>query len=269
MILIAACLRSQASQGKISEHHAIVVANRRVTVDVKYGSTVDDSGYCELRAPFRGRIHSIRVPLAPRFAYGFGDRRRVVKIPCERVWPETDDPISRPVAILTALKGNRSILLDLTLDEESGVYGYRVVAPFICSFRSDGRIVAKQQIGVTFSDFGSWHRISKSEVAFWDGDLSQWPHRAKHNYAIADLKVGPSGMRVLGFFRTHDIYYDVPDDAYPQPTAIARACDPLGEIGSSWRWWGQSLKGTSLGTSIRHGQRRGPAAGTASVQRAS
>ena len=153
-------------------------------------------------------------------------------------WMESDNVGTRPVAVFGRGSQDDQPLIYLTLDEESGVYGYRKVLIFRLDC-SDGRQIRPSMIGnFEFSDFGSWTAIGKDKVLTWDADLSGGPHEGAHQYVFRWLKVGERLSTILEQ-RSKKKFNPGWLDNGNRPVAITKENDPLGELGKKWRWWGQ------------------------------
>lgn len=164
--------------------------------------------------------------------------KRSIPMPNE-MWPDTDDERLQPVAMLT--RGTRAgeTIVDLTLQEVSGVYGYRGLMSYRILTGAHGIVRFSGSILAEFSDFGSWTRISPSLIEFWDADLSEAPHEGPHHYWVKQIRRAARGMAVVRKLRSMRAY----DRGWTQdglrPSAIEADNDPLREFGGEWRWWGE------------------------------
>ena len=152
----------------------------------------------------------------------------------------TDNSAVRPIAILTGRSRSSLPILCLTLQEESGVYGYRKVLVLRVDC-SGPRMLEPLSLGsFEFSDFGSWTLASKTLIMTWDADLSTGPHHGRHLYIFRWLSIR-KGLPIKQTLHSKWTYNPDWQSDGNRPLIIQKGNDPLRELGMQWRWWGQMI----------------------------
>jgi|SRR5579862_56226 len=129
------------------------------------------------------------------------------------------------------------IYLGITLNEDSGVYGYRYFRIYMVR-RGGLTLVAHKE----FSDYGAWKwESSPFGYQVWDYifAVGREAHRAPHRYHIERFRiksVKSSLMRVSNTKGKYDPGWDSSGGTEERPARPQS--DPLREIGQRWSWWG-------------------------------
>lgn len=161
-------------------------------------------------------------------------------------WPGFDIRI-RPAGMLTRGQKPGQAVLDLTLNQESGVYGFHEVLSYIVRTKPTLSVSVLGQ-PTAFSSLGSWRRTSPDTLEMWDADLGEAvAHSSPHHYFFKKIREVKK-MNKLVFWkftkRVYKIYWEPFEpgdlDPYDMGKDIPRALDPLEEFGTRWTWWGKS-----------------------------